>query len=305
MEPGSLVLRPYHNGSHSRRLTRRSTVQPASIFTPQDRNLSPEAHFPLQTVSGPDRAPFPRFINRFNSREILLVVDGSCINNGRHANKLQDPVGGCSFIFKGTPNIPLDNDDSSSGSGGSETHIPHACNNPPTTTTRSSPIAFPLEREGPSGEWAEHTSNRAKLRAVIAALQFRAWGGEGWRRVVVLTDLEYIVWGATRWLPRWVARRWRKPSRGNRRGHGHGRGRWCGRRYENRDLWEELQHRVEELRGQQGCEVSFWLVGDAAVDDDGGGSRVIAQAKRAAQRAAREYSGEQAERFTQLCGVMV
>src|SRR5690554_2555710 len=92
MDSGIFILAPYQTGSPSRRLTRRSKVQPATLFTPQDRNLSPEAHFPLQTVSGPDRAPFPRFINRFNSREILLVVDGSCINNGRHANKLQDPV---------------------------------------------------------------------------------------------------------------------------------------------------------------------------------------------------------------------
>jgi hypothetical protein len=92
-------------------------------------------------------------------------------------------------------------------------------------------------------------------------------------------------------LPRWVAKRWRKP-----RGQG-----W----YQNRDLWEELQHRVEELRGE-GCEVSFWLVGHGKGEDgDGDGEKMIAQAKMAAQRAARGLEGEEVERFTKLCGVMV
>ncbi|KAK4233052.1 ribonuclease H [Achaetomium macrosporum] len=251
MEPGVHSFYPYRNGGSSRRrLTRRSNVRPATVFVPQDASLSPEAHFPLQTSV---RATFPRFINRFDSREILVVVDGSCINNGRHANKLQEPIGGCAFVFKGSP----------SGS-----------------------VAFRLEREGPDGSPAEHTSNRAKLRAVIAALQFRAWGGEGWRRVVILTDLEYIVWGATRWLPLWVARRWRRPR---------GRGMVM-----NRDLWEELQYRIEELRAL-GCEVSFWLVTDEGEEHS---SRVIARAKEAARRAARECSDEQVEKFTRLCGIL-
>ncbi|KAK3303144.1 uncharacterized protein B0T15DRAFT_486643 [Chaetomium strumarium] len=240
MEQGAHGLPAYgKGGSSSRRLTRRSNVRPATVFIPQDASLSPEAHFPLQTSL---QATFPRFINRFDSREILVVVDGSCINNGRHASKLRDPVGGYAFVFKGAP----------SGS-----------------------VAFRLEHEGPHGSPAEHTSNRAKLRAVIAALQFRAWGGEGWQRVVILTDLEYIVWGATRWLPLWVARRWRKPgSRG--------------------------KYRIEELR-RLGCEVLFWLVTD---EGEGHSSRVIAQAKEAARRVAREYPGEQVEKFTSLLGIL-
>jgi hypothetical protein len=73
-------------------------------------------------------------------------------------------------------------------------------------------------------------------------------------------------------------------------------------------LWEELQHRVEELRGE-GCEVSFWLVGRGREGEGEGGEpdgeMVIAQAKMAAQRAARGLEGEEVERFTKLCGVMV
>ncbi|KAK4033790.1 ribonuclease H [Parachaetomium inaequale] len=285
MEPGIYTLlspsQPTGN-SPTRRLTRRAKVHPATLFQPEDGTLSPESHFPLQTVSGPDRAPFPRFINRFNSREMLLVVDGSCVNNGRHADRRREPVGGCSFIFKGTPSIslhsppttmpvtsPLQGGNNNSNSNSNSRPPSRAGNNlspplpaPSTSTSDSSAgrVAFPLEKHGPSGDLAEPTSNRAKLRAVIAALQFRAWGDEGWRRVVILIDLEYIVWGPTRWLPRWVARRWRKPK---------GRG-----RYGNRDLWEELQGRVEELR-VGGCQ-------------DGGAE-----------------GGEGVERFTKLRGIMV
>ncbi len=82
-EPGIHIQPP----RPPRRLTwraRRAQIQPAFLFTPQDPSLSPEAHFLLQTVASPHRTPFPRFINRFDSREILLAVDGSCVNNGRH-----------------------------------------------------------------------------------------------------------------------------------------------------------------------------------------------------------------------------
>lgn len=64
---------------------------------------------------------------------------------------------------------------------------------------------------------------------------------------MVLTDLEYLVLGATRWVRRWVGRGWVKPG---------SEGRGC---YANRDLWEVLVERMEELR-DRGCEVSF-LVG--------------------------------------------
>ncbi|KAK4654393.1 hypothetical protein QC762_0065140 [Podospora pseudocomata] len=107
-------------------------------------------------------------------------------------------------------------------------------------------------------------------------------GGGGWRRVVVLTDLEYIVKGATEWLPR----RWRKSKVGR-----------SGRKYANRDFWEELQHRIEELGGE-GCEVSFWLVRDG---------ELIRQTKAAARLAAWEgkKEGLPVERYTRLFGIMI
>ncbi|KAK0708530.1 hypothetical protein B0H67DRAFT_648582 [Lasiosphaeris hirsuta] len=255
-------------------------LQPATVFTPQDGNLSPEDHFPVHTIFPAEGPPYLRFVNRFDSREILLVIEGSCINNGRHAVKNEGPKAGCSFVFKGAS--------SSLHLGGDARPVVPPVTFPFAKATdqsgelgsASGNVAFRLERRGPCGAEIDNSSNRAKLRAAIAALQFRAWGAEGWRRVVVLTDLEYIALGATEWLPRWVGRQWRKP-----RGAG---------RYLNRDLWEELQECIDQLRERE-CEVSFWLVRRADEKE----SVWVDEAKAAARSAATTV---QVEKFTRLYG---
>lgn len=85
--------------------------------------------------------------------------------------------------------------------------------------------------------------------------------------MVVLTDLEYLVLGATRWVGRRVGRGWVKPGAGR------------GGYYANRDLWEVSVERMEELR-DRGCEVSFWLVkrGERGVG-------LLGEAKEAAREA--------------------
>ena len=61
-----------------------------------------------------------------------------------------------------------------------------------------------LEKKGPFGDNSIQTSNRAELRAVIAALQFRYWPGEGFYTFVVATDSEYVVEGSTKWAKTWA-----------------------------------------------------------------------------------------------------
>lgn len=61
---------------------------------------------------------------------------------------------------------------------------------------------------GPSGLTSRQTSNRAELRAVIAALQYRVWyhrkygtkPGEGREKVIIATDSQYVVLGITEWI---------------------------------------------------------------------------------------------------------
>ncbi|KAF4935261.1 Ribonuclease H [Colletotrichum fructicola] len=102
-----------------------------------------------------------RFINRYNKSEALIYTDGACLDNG--AAKAR---GGCAFVFK-----------------------------PTYSEKESGVISLRLEDQGPGGEVYQHTSNRAELRAVIAALRFREWYGEGFKSIVIATDSTYVVNG--------------------------------------------------------------------------------------------------------------
>ncbi|KAI0425904.1 hypothetical protein F5Y09DRAFT_85286 [Xylaria sp. FL1042] len=246
-----------------KRLTRRSRVSTATIFVPNSTE-TPEEHFPLQTVY--TRTSQPRFVNRYDSREILLVIDGSCINNG---GILQPPTGGCSFAYKGTGKSGLAAFPFSARLGESGT------------------VGFPLEQSGPGGEYHVASSNRAKLRAVIAGLEFREWQEEGWKRIVIATDLEYVVFGATRWLASWAKRRWKTRK---------------ARQVANRDLWEELHGIIHKL-ACQGTEVSFWLI--PARDMIKHSSSLIQETKDVAREAATTHFDASTDEFTRLCGIEV
>ncbi|RWA10452.1 hypothetical protein EKO27_g4642 [Xylaria grammica] len=248
-----------------KRLTRRSKVSTATIFVPNSKEETPEEHFPLQTVF--TRTSQPRFVNRYDSREILLVIDGSCVNNGGIS---QSPTGGCSFAYKGT------------GKSGVAATFPFSGEQGDGGT-----VGFPLEQTGPGGDHYAASSNRAKLRAVIAGLEFREWQEEGWRRIVVATDLEYVVFGATRWLASWAKRRWK-----NRR----------ARRIANRDLWEELHGIIDRL-SHLGTEVSFWLIPSRGLIKQA--SSLVQDTKNVARTAATAHHDTSAEEFTRLCGIEV
>ncbi|OTA90468.1 hypothetical protein M434DRAFT_398002 [Hypoxylon sp. CO27-5] len=262
----ALVAESQQSPRYRRRLTRRAPVRSATLFVPQDPDETPEHHFPLQTLSA--RSTQSRFINRYDSREILIFIDGSCINNGSRDPTAKPPAAGCSFTYKG---------------GGSETAFPFM----DWSHNDGGMVGFPLEKCGPGGESYNATSNRAKLRAVIAALEFRAWQEEGWRRIVVATDLEYVVDGATRYLPQWVRRRWRT------------------RKFTpvaNRDLWEELHGVIENLQ-RSGTLVSFWLLLRGSIAKTR--SALVQETKDAAREAATMHTDATAAEFTRLCGIMV
>ncbi|KAI8961187.1 ribonuclease H-like protein [Daldinia sp. FL1419] len=265
--PITLLAESHQKPRYRKRLTRREPVRCASRFIP-DPMETPEHHFPLQTI--PSRSREPRFINRYNSREVLILVDGSCINNGSK-DPTAEPSGGCSFMFKGP------------GKSGSQVEFPFK----DASYNGGGTIGFPLEKCGPGGESLDATSNRAKLRAVIGALEFRPWQEEGWRRVVIVTDLKYVVDGATTYLPLWVRRRWR-----SRR----------STKIANRDMWEELNGIIENLQGL-GTLVSFWLLEPGSFAKTK--SVLARETKAAAKKAAVGHSDETVSEFTRLCGIML
>ncbi|KAI1119713.1 hypothetical protein F5Y10DRAFT_259740 [Nemania abortiva] len=261
-QPGAIDLPPARRPKSLRkRLTRRSRVSTATIFKPANSNETPEEHFPLQTVY--TRTSQPRFVNRYDSREILLVVDGSCINNGSVS---LPSIGGCSFTYKGA------------GRSGLTTTFPFSEGEKGEGGT----VGFPLEQTGPGGEYHIASSNRAKLRAVIAALEFREWQEEGWKRIIVATDLEYVVFGATRWLAAWVKRRWKTRK---------------AQQVANRDLWEEFHGIISRL-ASLGTEVSFWLISSRSTIKQA--STLVQDTKDVAREAASVHFDTSAEEFTRL-----
>ncbi|KAH7928051.1 ribonuclease H-like protein [Leucogyrophana mollusca] len=88
------------------------------------------------------------------------------------------------------------------------------------------------------------TSNRAELRAAVAALQIRYWNGEGFKRIVIGTDADYVVRGVCEWMSSWCQRGWRTSR---------------GEAVKNRDLWEKLMAEIERWEAM-GVRVQFYLL---------------------------------------------
>lgn len=105
-------------------------------------------------------------------------------------------------------------------------------------------LAGRLEKRGPFNAPCVQTNNRAELRAVLAALRSHFWPSEGFHTVVVATDSEYVVEGATTWACEWVCNAWRKNAYAD---------------VKNRDLWEALLGEVEEYKGR-GLTVKLWRI---------------------------------------------
>lgn len=140
----------------------------------------------------------------------LIFTDGACPNNGRHGAR---SAFGFAFCSPGRQN------------------------------TRGS-VGIPVEEEGPDGQPYRPTSNRAELRAVIAALEWRKWYREGWEAVVIATDSTYVADGATKWLSGWVARGWWKLD---------------DYKVMNIDLWMRLLQLFRQY-AIHGCEIMMWRI---------------------------------------------
>ncbi|KAL2149263.1 hypothetical protein VTH82DRAFT_8611 [Thermothelomyces myriococcoides] len=260
-----------------------ATITPtrlATVFRPRrdpvslKADLKPEAHFLVKRIP---KVFGLRLVNRFNDREIMLVIAGSCYHNGG-----PDAVGGSAFVF-GADDEEVDEDsdgeEEEEEEDGDDDDDDHKTAEKRTRTrtrtktgTRIWPVSFrPSRLATLPARTKLDTCNRAELSAAIEALRFRDWADEGWRRVIVLTDLEYLVRGATEWLPKWVAEGWRMPRSRS------------GRTRPNRELWETLQARIDKLFAA-GCEVSFWQVGVDEYKRNANG--ILAQAKQAAHKVA-------------------
>lgn len=200
-------------GMPSKRPIRRpKSPPPGSELITCDRFEDSQGTDPPWRLFNHDEGNF-RFSRKANGKdEVLIYTDGACLDNGSVSAR-----GGCAFVFQ-----------------------PEDTSQEPTQEY----VNFALEKRGPTGVSAPATSNRAELRAVIAALKFRQWQGEGWDRIVIATDSSYAVDGITEHMMVWFRRNWRNAK---------------GKPVMNRDLWQALLDRVRELH-KFGAEVVFWRI---------------------------------------------
>ncbi|KAH7265967.1 hypothetical protein MRS44_008215 [Fusarium solani] len=213
----------------------RGRVYP-SKFVPPSAGALPDELFPAG-LGGRASPHVYRFIRRNNPDEFLIFADGACLENGG-----SNPRAGWAIYFK------------------------------PVTDRDSGIVSGRLEKVGPWGDYHEQTNNRAELRAVLAALRFRYWPGEGFTKLVIATESEYVAKGATEWVSGWLWNGWRTSNRGA---------------VKNRDLWEALLGEFERLE-ELGLKVEFWKIPRS----------LNAMADRAAKRAAED------EDLDDYCDVM-
>lgn len=141
----------------------------ATKFVPPSPTSTPASVFPGTTTY----INWTLFVHLQDKQKILIFTDGACLNNGQ-----PNPKAGWTFV-----------------------HGPHKASD--LTDFPARVVSGRLGKKGPYGDEYGQTSNRAELRAVIKALNFRDWPGEyfiwgkNFKTIVIATDSEYVVEGAT------------------------------------------------------------------------------------------------------------
>ncbi|KAF4494921.1 Ribonuclease H [Fusarium agapanthi] len=184
----------------------RGSVLPTVLVPPP--SATPQSLFPAG-IGHRAHPPVARFIRVGDPKSLLIYTDGACLGNGQ-----VEPKGGWAFVF-----------------------------GPPQPNTTAS-VNERLENQGPLGDYAHPTSNRAALRAIIGALRYRNWASEGFTTLVLATDSEYVVKGATEWIRAWLRRGWRKSD---------------GAVVSNVDMWQAFLGEVERW-DEYAVKIQLWKI---------------------------------------------
>ncbi|KAI0100074.1 hypothetical protein GGR51DRAFT_378629 [Nemania sp. FL0031] len=179
-----------------------------SKFCPPTTNMHPGHLFPPSPTG---LYEIYYFLDRTNQKKALVYTDGACSNNGK-----RNPQAAWAAVLR-----PFIGD-----------------------YVRPFLVSGRLELKGPFGDESVATSNRAELRAAIAALRGMDWRNDGFTSIVIATDSSYLVEGATGWVRSWVRNDWKTQN---------------GDSVKNQDLWELLLGEVEKCR-EVGLEVELWKI---------------------------------------------
>lgn len=204
-------------------------------------DATPDVLFPPGT-SYRASPPVLRYIRRDDPQQMLIYADGACLYNGQ-----ANARAGWAFVLK------------------------------PTTRQSCGHVSGRLENKGPFGDPSDQTSNRAELRAILAALRFRHWTGEEFKTLVIATDSEYVAKGATQWARTWLRNGWTTSN---------------GEAVKNKDLWEMLLGEVERW-DSWGLKIQFWRIP----------RKLNAEADQAAKHAAQEVHNE--DKYCEIIGALV
>ncbi|RSM20225.1 hypothetical protein CDV31_001022 [Fusarium ambrosium] len=179
-------------------------------FKPPKPTSKPAKLF--QSVLTTDDEHTTRFVHYRNGGKVLVYAHGTCLVNDQ-----MEPSAGWAVVFAGPETVEVGIRSMASGR---------------------------LENKGPFGDDDVATSNRAELRAAVAALRVCDWKEEDFDMVVIATDSSYVVEGATSWVKTWVRNGWKTRIKKDVR---------------NKDLWELLLGDVERLK-QQKVTVCLWEI---------------------------------------------
>jgi len=206
-------------------------LPPVSVFprfVAEPHELVPDLFKP---ALGHGNVPAPRYVNVADPQQFLIFTAGA-----QRSLPKQNPTAGFYFHFRPQTQadmIPEVTLDGLHPTAPLKLHTKRGCGGR-------------IERRGPTGMVMPETQDRAHIRAAIAALQYRHWTGEGFRRLVIATNNEALVSGMTEWLPHWERTSWRN---------------WRDEKVRDQDLWKELIKVLAAWR-EKGLEVSFWLISE-------------------------------------------
>jgi len=126
------------------------------------------------------------------------------------------------------------------------------------------PITFSLEQRGPEGvPYHDRGQKPAELRALVAALEYKSWSTEGWKKVVIATTCVYVFRGMTESVAVWAARGLL------------GGAYYEGQQLPNFDLWARALALVNE-QAYRGCEVEIWKLTPPQAKDVSAAARMMA-----------------------------
>ncbi|KAI1357690.1 hypothetical protein F5Y08DRAFT_323690 [Xylaria arbuscula] len=156
--------------------------EPPPLSRRSDLNDTPEKLFPGGScLARPDR-----YVYYFNPRRILIFTYGSLFPINRPSQEKNPPKStGINKIVK---------------DGWAVIYGPGRDGRPPLT------VSGCLEGKGPFGDSEPPTHERARLRAIIAALRIRNWVAEGFSTITIATPLSM---DSLLNIRKWVERGWR------------------------------------------------------------------------------------------------